>query len=274
MNAAVRLTAVVALTLAWAGCLAQEPEPAPAPAAQAAPAPAPVPTPAAPPAPALAGLPTIRIRFTCEDLTVSAVVEPGQAVLSLPGRALTLPRAISASGARYNEGSTTFWNRGREATFELDGRSRHCVEATSDDAWTATPGQIGPVRIGMTAMEAETALGAPFTPADAGECSYRRSSALPTGVMLMQVNGVIVRADVTAAGVSTTEGLGVGSTAAQVREIHGARLTVTPHKYTEGQYLTLAPDAEHRIVFETDGQHVTRYRVGRLPEVEWVEGCA
>jgi hypothetical protein len=27
-------------------------------------------------------------------------------------------------------------------------------------------------------------------------------------------------------------------------------------------------------VFETDGQRVTNYRVGRKPEVQWVEGCS
>jgi hypothetical protein len=28
-----------------------------------------------------------------------------------------------------------------------------------------------------------------------------------------------------------------------------------------------------RIVFETDGQRVTRFRAGRLPAVQYVEGC-
>ena len=34
------------------------------------------------------------------------------------------------------------------------------------------------------------------------------------------------------------------------------------------------PALPYRLVFETDGERVTRYRAGRLPEVEWVEGCA
>jgi hypothetical protein len=33
-------------------------------------------------------------------------------------------------------------------------------------------------------------------------------------------------------------------------------------------------DTTHRIVFETDGQNVTLFRSGRMPEVEWVEGCS
>jgi hypothetical protein len=57
-----------------------------------------------------------------------------------------------------------------------------------------------------------------------------------------------------------------------VRELHTG-VVESPHKYTDGHYLTLAPDGAHRLVFETDGGHVTRYRGGRMPEVEWVEGC-
>ena len=250
----------------WGGCRSQSPEPDSSQPAAAAPAPAPdQPSPAAS---------TINARFTCDELTVSVAFEPSRVVLSLPGRTITLPQAVSASGARYSDGATTFWNKGREATFEFDGRSRHCVEASASAPWTASAGQVGPVRIGMTAMEAETALGTPFDAAAPGECVYRKSSALPMGLLLMEVGGRIVRADITAAGVSTAEGIGVGATAAQVQETYGASVTASPHKYTKGQYLTLAPDADHRVAFETDGERVTRYRVGRLPEVEWVEGCS
>jgi hypothetical protein len=53
---------------------------------------------------------------------------------------------------------------------------------------------------------------------------------------------------------------------------------VTPHKYVSGaHYLTLVPttpaDTLRRIVFETDGRRVTRYRTGLLPYVANVEGC-
>jgi hypothetical protein len=32
-------------------------------------------------------------------------------------------------------------------------------------------------------------------------------------------------------------------------------------------------DSTRRIVFETETGRVTRFRTGRLPEVEWVERC-
>jgi hypothetical protein len=55
-------------------------------------------------------------------------------------------------------------------------------------------------------------------------------------------------------------------------------VTATSHKYVPGgQYLMVRPgspaDSALRIVFETDSGHVTRFRSGRMPEVEWVERC-
>ena len=32
-------------------------------------------------------------------------------------------------------------------------------------------------------------------------------------------------------------------------------------------------DGVDAALIETDGERVTRYRAGRLPEVEWVEAC-
>ena len=91
----------------------------------------------------------------------------------------------------------------------------------------------------------------------------------------MEIAGRIVRVDITAPGVPTeAAGIEVGATESQVREAYGARVSSSPHKYTNGRYLTISADSDHRVVFETDGERVTRYRVGRLPEVEWVEGCS
>lgn len=33
-------------------------------------------------------------------------------------------------------------------------------------------------------------------------------------------------------------------------------------------------DSNYRVIFETDGQKVVRYRAGKLPEVGYIEGCA
>ncbi len=53
----------------------------------------------------------------------------GEAVrLTLPGdKVMALPLAVSASGARYADGATTFWTKGSEAMFESRERGLiHC----------------------------------------------------------------------------------------------------------------------------------------------------
>ena len=330
----------------------------------------------------------VAARFACGDLDVRARFEGDRAVLAVGERTLVLPQTRSASGARYAEGTTLFWNKGREATLALDGSEYACrevrdpwrdaeargivfravgqepgwyaeidgqgslllvydygarrietmlartgepggpivyrstgppevvltvVEQACSDVMSGQPfpssvtvtiaaasasGSEGPelrgcgratgggsqssvsaagfgaVRIGMTAVEAQAALGMPFEPLrDQGECVYRRSPAVP-GILFMQIEGQVVRVDVTSYAVRTDRGVGVGDSEAFVREAYGDAITTSPHKYVSGgNYLTVAA-GDNRIVFETDGMWVTRYRVGRLPEVEWVEGCA
>jgi membrane-bound inhibitor of C-type lysozyme len=38
------------------------------------------------------------------------------------GRELRLPHVISGSGARYSDGKTTFWNKGRSVLMEVDDK--------------------------------------------------------------------------------------------------------------------------------------------------------
>lgn len=105
---------------------------------------------------------------------------------------------------------------------------------------------------------------------------------MPAGTSLMVLRdsaGALLRVDrvdIDSAGTLTREGAGVGDGEARVDSLYGKRLQVQPHKYTpEGHYLivTSERDSTFRIVFETDGQHVTRYRAGRRPAVDFVERC-
>jgi hypothetical protein len=78
--------------------------------------------------------------------------------------------------------------------------------------------------------------------------------------------------------VATVVGARIGDTEARIDSLYRGRVTVQPHKYTNGHYLVVrsatAADTTHRIIFETDGKVVTRFRSGRMPEVAWVEGCS
>lgn len=67
-------------------------------------------------------------RFDCDTLALTATFHEDRVVIELPERALTLPQVVSGSGARYSNGGATFWNKGREATFEMKGHTQTCRE--------------------------------------------------------------------------------------------------------------------------------------------------
>lgn len=144
--------------------------------------------------------------------------------------------------------------------------------------WTVGPRGTGAAMVGTPLASVAEDIGAtPDTAALRGGCSYLRPASDP-GTMVMVNEGRVVRVDVDGATVRTVEGAGVGDTEARIRELYAGRVTESPHKYTGGRYLTVTPrapaDSAFRLVFETDGAKVTRFRAGRLPEVEWVEGCS
>jgi putative lipoprotein len=68
-------------------------------------------------------------RFDCDTLALTATFHDDRVVIEVPEqRPLTLPHAVAASGARYSDGTNTFWNKGREATLERHGRTEMCRE--------------------------------------------------------------------------------------------------------------------------------------------------
>jgi hypothetical protein len=112
------------------------------------------------------------------------------------------------------------------------------------------------------------------------ECDYvfpAVGSGIPEGVSVMVVRGRIARIDVDTGAVTTEEGAKVGDSEERLKNLYGDDANVTPHKYiTKGRYFTVLGDsasAGKALVFETDGQQVTAFRAGRLPEVQWVEAC-
>lgn len=68
----------------------------------------------------------IEATFVCPGGTsIDAVFDnaAGTVTVTLPDGAVTLPRVVSASGARYSDGQITFWNKGNEALVEVNGET-------------------------------------------------------------------------------------------------------------------------------------------------------
>jgi hypothetical protein len=152
------------------------------------------------------------------------------------------------------------------------------ARATAQRPWTVTPGGIGPLRTGMSVAEAHAALGGEFATGDStGGCAHVALTGLPGRVLAMVVDGRVVRIEVKDRAVATTTGARVGDNEARIYSLYPGRVQVQPHKYTDGHYLIVTPeataDSANRLIFETDGRNVLEYRAGLLPAVAWVEGC-
>ncbi|WP_413172316.1 hypothetical protein [Anabaena azotica] len=152
---------------------------------------------------------------------------------------------------------------------------------------------IGAVKAGMNLPEAAAAANARLyvsaSPSDS--CYYLEAEGDIKGISFMVTkdeaksrqkyitSDVIARVDIDDPRVTTVSGAKIGDTEARIKSLYPGQIKVTPHNYVQnGHYLTLIPkdkaDQNYRVVFETDGQRVTRYRSGKLPEVEFVEGCS
>jgi hypothetical protein len=139
---------------------------------------------------------------------------------------------------------------------------------------------LGQIQIGMTLDEAVNMGLLNERPDIKQACDFvfpAVGAGIPFGVNVMVVKGKIARIDVDTGTVTTEDGAKIGDSEDKLKSIYGDELKVSPHKYIEGgHYLTVMGDsasAGKAMVFETDGKQVTMFRAGRIPEVEWVEGC-
>jgi hypothetical protein len=133
---------------------------------------------------------------------------------------------------------------------------------------------IGDVVVGMPAG----ALLAAPAGTDSMQCRMATWPGAPMGIRAMLEGNKVVRVDVDSGGTPTSEGARIGDAEARVMELYAGRVEPSPHKYVAGgKYLTVRPaspaDSAYRIVFETDGQVIVRYRAGQRPQVEYVERC-
>lgn len=146
--------------------------------------------------------------------------------------------------------------------------------------WDVTARGIGRINAGMSLDEARILLGDDLiVPAKLEECDWVRVRNAPPRLLVMVDQGKISRIDVdSGTAIATAAGARIGDTEERIKSLYPGQVTVQPHKYTDGHYLVVTPadaaDKDFRIVFETDGSKVTRYRSGKIPSVQYVEGCS
>lgn len=153
------------------------------------------------------------------------------------------------------------------------GASTH--EQTPASAVVATFDGVGRARIGTPVSQLREIGSVPASPGNA-TCRMVTLDWLAAGLHVMLSNDTISRIDAdSTSGVRTVDGAGIGDTEARIHQLYPT-VETQPHKYVpNGHYLSVASpnDSTRRIVFETDGNTVKQYRVGRRPEVDFVEGC-
>jgi hypothetical protein len=153
-------------------------------------------------------------------------------------------------------------------------------ESTPIAEWVVTEHGIGKLRAGMTVAEARVLFPSFKLPqgADTTGCDYATIDGLPLGVHVMVDGGKVGRVDVDSGAVTTSTGARIGDSEDRIKSLYPNRVTVSPHEYTDGHYLTVGSGSEtdslYRIIFETDGKRVLNYRAGTRPSVEYVEGCS
>ncbi|MDZ8224748.1 hypothetical protein [Nostoc sp. ChiVER01] len=140
---------------------------------------------------------------------------------------------------------------------------------------------VGQVRVGMTVSQAAKAAGTKLVGDTPNKnCYYVKPQNEPKNLLFMVTKGRISRVDVRQnTQITTLKGAKIGDTEAQIKSFYPGQIKVTPHKYVQGgHYLTFIPkdraNQNYRVIFETDGKRVTQFRSGKLPEVEFVEGCS
>jgi len=150
----------------------------------------------------------------------------------------------------------------------------------------------GPLRIDMTKAEVIAAVGDTRSPDAVGipgsDCLEFQPIRTPDGFWVMLEAEKLSRISIgDMSTVKDSKGLGLGDTAAKVKEVYGASAVASPHKYQDApaEYITVweggpragsfvQDEAARGIVYEIDGSG----KVGAIhaggPSIQYVEGCA
>lgn len=148
------------------------------------------------------------------------------------------------------------------------------VEATGRARWDG----LGDTRLGMDEAALRAAWDGTLNAGDVMPGStcmqlFPGGAEPPASPVFMFEDGRFVRYEVSDNADAAPGGGKVGMQQAEIERLYPG-IESTPHKYTDGRYLRMA-NGENVLVLETNGEGmVTQWRVGRAPQVDYVEGCA
>jgi hypothetical protein len=162
----------------------------------------------------------------------------------------------------------------------------------------ATADGIGPVQIGMSAKQAERALGAKLDPMSAdgngsAECWLTsRKGKIDRFIQYMIKFGKITRIDVfpgaaeispkPVPAIKTPEGIGVGSSEDDIRKAYGETVKKEVAPYGDEDHIDATtsyslhvdtPDKKRGIIFETTHNRVESFSVGLHDSINMIESC-
>ncbi len=145
---------------------------------------------------------------------------------------------------------------------------------------------IGPIRVGMTVEEASQSAGVRLVQTQSGGeeygCFYFKPQGEPKGIAFMVTKGRIARVGISNERITTIKGAKIGDTEDRIISLYPGQIQIIKAPLTarpEGNPKNLTfvpkdhPDKNYRIIFETVNNRVYRFRSGKLPEVEYIEGC-
>tara|TARA_R110002050_G_scaffold9504_1_gene33052 strand:+ start:197138 stop:197623 length:486 start_codon:yes stop_codon:yes gene_type:complete len=112
---------------------------------------------------------------------------------------------------------------------------------------------------------------------DVSDCYYLQPKNDKAGPYIMIINDMVVRFDVVdkTPKILTEEGVGIGSTKQEVLKAYPQAL-LSPHPYLgqAGEYIEVTLPSGKGLIFETEFDVVAQYRLGRYPEIQYIEGCS